>query len=73
MQKKKTNFTSPFKLTFSLIIVCTLQARQKFLNSSPTTSTLFNSTLQAPFLPDLPLQAKAMHAYHKRGDENSLI
>lgn len=36
-------------------------------------SFLSNSPLCAAALPDLPLQAKAMHSYRKGGDENNLI
>lgn len=36
-------------------------------------SFLPSSPLCAAVLPDLPLQAKAMHSYRKGGDENNLI
>lgn len=55
---------SALEQTFSLIIFRALQARQTFLNTSPT---------EHHFFPDLPLQAEAMHSHHRAGDENNLI
>lgn len=58
---------SALEQTFSLIIFRALQARQTFLNTSPTTST------EHRFFSDLPLQAEAMHSHHRAGDEYNLI